>query len=190
MNANTLEANLSNLLKAIDLCIQNKLILPGLILMYCTVDTLGWLDTDDPKASVQKRFTGWVDTYLLPMGNFKFTSLELYAARCGLVHTYTPDSELFKNGRVRRISYAWGNANVKDLDEAINVLNFKTDVAVHVSELYNALDSAVRRFQEDVEKESGRARRVYERASQFFDPLPKEMVEEVAKLRRDDVGDV
>lgn len=184
MNADALRANLNSLLRAIDLCIQNKLILPGLILIYSTIDTLGWLDASNPKASVQKRFTTWVNTYLLPMGNIKCTSLELYAARCGLVHTYTPDSDLFGQGKVRRISYAWGNAKVDDLNKAIKAVNSKTDVAVHVSELYNALDSAVRRFLDDLDKEPARARRVYERASHFFDPLPKELVQDVAKLWR------
>ena len=40
---------------------------------------------------------------------FGVSGLDLYAARCGVLHTYTMDSRLSTEGKAKRILYAWGN---------------------------------------------------------------------------------
>jgi hypothetical protein len=44
------------------------------------------------------------------------TGRELQAARCAVVHTFTPDSNLSKGGKARVIGYAYGKAGVKKLE--------------------------------------------------------------------------
>ena len=141
---------------------------PALILIYSGLDTVGWLDSSDDYAT-RSSFIKWVDAYLLKAKPLQCTSLDLYAARCGLLHTLTPDSQLSSAGKVRRISYAWGTATVQDLQRTIDLTN-KTDelVVVHVNDLYEAWRLGVLQLTEDLEKSTERKSQVYKKASKFF----------------------
>jgi len=90
---------------AIELCFRNKFINPVLILIYSTIDTFSYLDRINDEEKVVDRFARWVDTFLLPNSDLKCSALELYAARCGMVHSSTAESDLSKKGKVRQIFY-------------------------------------------------------------------------------------
>jgi hypothetical protein len=155
----------------IDACIEKKLNCPALILIYSGIDTVGWLDSSEYCAT-RTSFMKRVDAYLLKAKPLQCTSLDLYAARCGLLHTSTPDSKLSYVGKARRICYAWGIASVKDLQRTIHLTN-KTDeyVAVHVNDLYEAWRLGVLQFTEELEKDPDRKSRVYKKAGKFFSEL-------------------
>src|SRR5437764_14091045 len=93
--------DLRDLIRAVRLCLAQHLPLPALMLLYAGIDTAGWLAADDPKAPVGQRFTEWVDRYLLPRTTLKVTALELYAARCAVLHTMTARSDLSDAGKAR-----------------------------------------------------------------------------------------
>ena len=94
---------------AITLCYKNKFINPVLILIYSTMDTLSYLDRINDKETVKKRFTRWVDTFLLLSNSkLKCSSIDLYAARCGMIHSSTAESDLSKSGKAKEIYYARG----------------------------------------------------------------------------------
>lgn len=75
----------------IEACIEKNLTLPSLILIYSAIDTAGWLDSDERDAT-RRSFTDWVDRYLLSVRPLRCSSMDLYAARCGVFHTLTADS--------------------------------------------------------------------------------------------------
>jgi hypothetical protein len=81
--------NIMLLGSGIDACIEKKLSGPALILIYSGIDTVGWLDSSEDYAT-RTSFMKWVDAYLLQAKPLQCTALELYAARCGLLHTFTP----------------------------------------------------------------------------------------------------
>ena len=152
----------------IDACIEKKLIGPALILIYSGIDTVGWLDSSEDYAT-KTSFMKWVDAYLLKVKPLQCTSVELYAARCGLLHTFTPDYKLSSVGKERKIYYAWGSANVQDLRRAIDLTNKIGEyVAVHINDLYEAWRQGVLQFAEEIEKDPDRKSRVYKKASKFF----------------------
>jgi hypothetical protein len=107
------------IITAIDYCISEKLIMPALVLIYSAIDSISWVASDEENQQVGRRFQVWVDTWMLQKYPLPCTALELYAARCGILHTLTPESDLSKKKNVRRISYAWGTAQQKDLEESI-----------------------------------------------------------------------
>jgi hypothetical protein len=104
---------------AITLCYKNKFINPTLILIYTTMDTLSYLDRSNDKETVKKRFIRWLDSYLLlPNSELKCSSIDLYAARCSMVHSSTAESELSKTGQAKEIYYSLGyNDNFTDIIE-------------------------------------------------------------------------
>src|SRR4051812_2144145 len=109
MSAQALAQNMMTLGAGIEACLEKKLQLPTLVLLYTAIDVAAWLSNDDPTARVGKRFMAWVDQYLLKAKPLPCTSADLYAARCGVVHTLTADSDLSDQGKARRICYAWGS---------------------------------------------------------------------------------
>jgi hypothetical protein len=152
----------------VESCIENKLSAPALILIYSGIDTAGWLDSDQPFAT-RTSFIGWVERYLLPSRPLNCTAVDLYAARCGLLHTMTPDSQLSAQGRARRICYAWGQGRVEDIQHTIDISNNSSEyVAVHVEELYEAWRLGLLTFTQEIDTDPARKSRVYAKANQFF----------------------
>lgn len=161
----------------VEACVEKKLTAPALILIYSGIDTAGWLDSDQPFAT-RSSFMDWVNRYLLPSRPLDCTAVELYAARCGLLHTMTPDSQLSAQGRARRICYAWGQARVEDLRRTIDVTNKTSEyVAVHVEELYEAWQSGLLAFTQEIDNDPARRSRVYAKAKQFFSEPPVELLQ-------------
>ena len=100
-------------LKSILVLRQKNFIAPSIILTYSLIDTLAWLNLPPEKDDVgSTEFRIWVDKYLNPKALFQCSSLELYAARCGMGHSHNSDSNLIREGATRKIfySYAMGTA--------------------------------------------------------------------------------
>jgi len=67
-----LEKNLNNIIKSIELCLNAKLQISSLILLYSGIDIMGWLNCAVSKHHKPKEdFIRWVDDYLLPNKNIK-----------------------------------------------------------------------------------------------------------------------
>jgi hypothetical protein len=176
MSELALYRNIMLLGKGIDACIEKKLTAPALILIYSGIDTAGWLDSSEDYAT-KTSFMNWVDAYLLKAKPLQCTSMDLYAARCGLLHTFTPDSKLSSAGKACRICYAWGTASVKDLQRTIDLTNKSGEyVGVHIDDLYEGWRLGVLQFAEELEKDSVRKSRVYSKAARFFSELGMEDV--------------
>ena len=79
------------LVRAIRLCADQKLVEPTLILIYTTIDIHGWLDRETDSDRNRATFTRWTERYFLPAEGVSCTATELYAARCGMLHRCTPD---------------------------------------------------------------------------------------------------
>lgn len=82
----------------------------ALILAYCGIDQVSYLALPAGAIHASKQdFCRWVDRYMpFPEGG---TSMELYAARCGLAHKYGSDTKLHQDGTVKRqLGYCFGGA--------------------------------------------------------------------------------
>jgi hypothetical protein len=182
MSEPALYNNLMLLGSGIEACIEKRLTAPALILIYSAIDTAGWLDSDESYAT-RDSFTNWVDRYLLKAKPLPCTALDLYSGRCGLLHTFTPDSRLSSEGKARRICYAWGTANAEDLQRTI-VLMDSTDkyVAVHLEELYEAWRLGLLLLTGELDGDAVRRSKVYAKAGQFFAELGIEPVKDVLDI--------
>ncbi len=79
----------------------------ALILIYSGIDAMSSLERPDSPSKVKEYFVSWVETYMM-FNNGKVTGVELFAARCGIVHTYGPISDLSKRRKARLIGYTVG----------------------------------------------------------------------------------
>ena len=130
------------------IAITIELLMPCLVLLYSGIEVAASLE---PSAgnNVRDRFEKWVDRYMLNGRSLPCTAMELHAARCAVVHTFTPDSNLSKTGKAHVIGYAFGNADIKKLDDATVLLGRETgQVNVHMKDLIEAFYSAYETYLE------------------------------------------
>lgn len=155
---------------AIDICYKEKFFNPVLILIYTTIDTFSYLDRIDDSEKVVDRFTRWVDNFLLPNSELKCSSIDLYAARCGMVHSSTAESDLSKKGKAKQIYYLHG---IKDtLSEHIKILKRENTICVvSIPKLYIALRNAHINYLKYLRKD-------YDRMILFVDRVNKIMAED------------
>jgi hypothetical protein len=174
--------NMMLLKSGIEACIEKKAITPALVLIYSAIDTTGWLDSREA-FTTRNDFISWVDNYLLKANPLKCTALDLYAARCGLLHTFTPDSQLSSLGRARVICYAWGEAKADVMQQAIDIKNKANDlVAVQVNDLYQAWLSGLALWGEELEKDPVRKTRVLAKAGKFFAEMGVNTMSEILSV--------
>ncbi len=148
--------------------------LPALALVYTIIDVLGSLERKEGEGT-RKAFVRWVDTHLLPDELLPCTALELYAARCGVLHSLTPDADLVTRGEARRLAYAWGKGSAADLREIARRLKRKDVVAIHVGDFIEAVDTAFRSYLEKAGADKDRLKVALKRSSKWFANLPMEV---------------
>lgn len=96
------------LFQVISVALEGNCIEPALILIYSGIDAMSWLDSPAGQEDVTKTdFLNWCEKYLLhPQADSNLTPLDLYAARCGLLHLHTADSRLYRQGKVTKLFYS------------------------------------------------------------------------------------
>jgi len=165
--------NIDDLLHSIDLCFKNRLVFSGLALLYSAMDILAWLSLPQSKNDVRRDdFMAWVDKYLLPKANLNCSAIDIYAARCSIVHSYSSESELSRSGMAHRLCYTIGNKDPKHLQEDLDSVNYDS-IVVHIDTLFLALRNAVNHFKQDIESDQELAARVFGRSeTEFFTVMP------------------
>jgi hypothetical protein len=79
------------------------------------------------------------------------SSTDLYAARCSMLHTLTPDSSLSKKGKANIVAYAWGKAKLEDLKDAAKKAGINNQSFVHVDELFEIYKEGIDNFIADLD---------------------------------------
>jgi hypothetical protein len=172
------------LITAVDYCLTEKLILPALILIYSAIDSVSWLASDDDDQPVGVRFQYWVNNWMLLKYPLPCTAVELYAARCGILHTLTPNSSLHGKKKIRLLSYAWGEAKQENLNESIKLLEYPGLVAVHVNDLFSSFRNGFADFIGTLEEDPMKKDIFAQKASKHFANTEISLVNEFLSLSK------
>jgi len=113
-----------------------------MILIFSIIDILGWMAYGD--MSVKKRFTYWLDTFATL--NNSVSSLDLYSARCGVLHTMTPKSDLSKKLKAKQLYYSWGDSSSELLKESIKLTGKENVSVIHINELFEIIKVGYNNF--------------------------------------------
>lgn len=148
--------NVTSIIEAIEDCYAKRRHVACLILLYSGIDSIAALEAG---SATPETFKTWVASYLLKAGTFACTPTDLYAARCGILHTFSADSNLSKAGRARIVAYAFEKADIADIEKAYKPQNC---VAVHLGELVDAFRVALGNYMEQVLNEPNRLQKVEE----------------------------
>lgn len=146
-----MDNNYKEMFEAIDACYQKALIMPCLSLIYTVIDSISWLGYGDKEESSKKRFVQWVDKYLHPRIKDNCSAIDLYSARCSILHGLSWESELSKNHKAKRIVYSLGRntESSSQLDKELFSQDFVA--SVHIDALIVSLKNAVNAFFADAE---------------------------------------
>jgi len=139
-------SNIETHVAAIRLCLENHFRMPALALIYCGIDVLANLSrlADNPEV-MQSDFVNWAERHMKCKEFLGVSGLDLYAARCGILHSYTMDSRLSTSGRARRILYAWGDKNPDEPMKLLRALD-RPEVMIKIEALFSALLHGIEAF--------------------------------------------
>ena len=171
----TLIKNLDGLDEAVVRCLGARLILPALSILFVGIDIVASLERQ-PGEGTKTSFTRWVEQYLLPAKPLGCTSLDLYAARCGILHTFTAESDLSRTGKARKLYYAWGIALASDLNMTSNRLGKADVVTMHVGDLHGAFRQGELAWFREVTADARRSQTVESAGGAWFTDMSIETV--------------
>ena len=97
-------------LRAIGTCVNEALPEASLTLIYSGIDTFGLLAASaDVVDASSKTFMAWCEIYILPrlqsVEGDPVTAVDLWGARCGVLHTSTPISNVARAGKAHEMWY-------------------------------------------------------------------------------------
>lgn len=154
MDLNEVKAKYNILLKGIKICKDNDLVEPVFILLYSTIDSLAWLNSNEndiKKRKVGVEFKEFSSKYILGKLTQNITPEELYSARCSIVHTISARSKENIKNRSRYLTYANSPQAELEGNNKLKLIN-ENAICVNVFELFVALVNAVTEFLEDISK--------------------------------------
>ena len=154
---------------AIQLCLEHGHRMPALILIFTGIDFMASLTRPETEPDVRRQdVLDWAEKYVLSNGNFSCSALDLYAARCALVHTYTPSSKLSRQKKAKEILYSWGKADGKGAQDLLDQVGMTNSVVVHIDDLIVAFRAGVEQFVRDMARYARKGALARQRANKIF----------------------
>jgi hypothetical protein len=146
---------LSSTVEAIWLLYGKDLYGQLLIIIYSSIDTLGLLDAPPSQSTTSgASFKNWSKKYLLSDPNIEFSDIDLWAARCAVLHTFTSESNLSKSGKAKELQYYAGDKSSPELMQFVSAtksIDGGKHLPVHFEDLIQAFISGFERFVHDLD---------------------------------------
>ena len=156
---------------------------PALVLLYSAIDIAAGLASEAPNAAGKQPFVKWVNRYMAVHDRLGCTALDLYGARCGLVHGFGSASTLSQSGKAKQILYAQGASDAAKLREiaAFSKIDY---VVVHAANLLNTVRESVESFLDDAYSDSKLLERINRNALFAFENLSEARADELLHRSR------
>ena len=116
---------------------------------------MGLLDAPTGQSSATREtFKLWVRKYLLSYPGLEFDEVDLYAARCAVLHTHTSKSALSSSGHARELQYYSGDRGsegaLRFVSLTISMQN-GIHLPIHLEDLLLAFLDALNKFAIDLD---------------------------------------
>lgn len=95
-------------MKAIAHLVDKKLETPALALFYLTIDQLSWVSAPMEESGGQE-FKSWTDKFFIAGESMAITADDIWAARCGTLHTGAAESRDYRKNNASVIYYYQDN---------------------------------------------------------------------------------
>lgn len=148
-----LHSFISEQIEALRLLGDNKLFIPYLMITYTIMDIFADITGDHVRDKyIGKRFEAFATKYLMKHLS-DVTTDDLWGARCGLLHTGTPESDKSRNGVARQILYSWGAADISLVKKLAAKEGKPKYVALSIDSLSIALIKALEDILTEIEND-------------------------------------
>jgi hypothetical protein len=148
----------------------------ALILLYSGIDALAWASL--PSGDVTRSdFCNWVNQYMDPQSSLGCSSEDLYAARCGMLHSSTAESKLSREGRASELWYVTSPHSIPKLDAHRQEVGSRAKV-VYFTALVSAFAEGVMRFSDDLMADAKRQAAADERMGRWLRFMPMNSVQQ------------
>src|ERR1039458_9580716 len=149
-------------------CLDRKQGLPGLALLYATIDILASLERPaNREATGPKEFKQWVENYMSP-SSLNVTPDDLWGARCGLLHTFTPSPDKSRAGIARELKYVRGDKDFVPFAQKEIDPNCSCQVVVDVDSLVEAFQKGIMAFIQAIMRNPQKKLLVFEHSKKLF----------------------
>ncbi len=109
-----------------------------------------------------------INKYLLLDPELTCTSVELYSARCGLLHCNTAESDISRSGKARCLIYTIGLSPEEEVYEHLRPESRGRHVVVHIGKLYKAYNKSIDKLNRRIGQESDFAYIIYRRSVTLY----------------------
>lgn len=158
-----------NINEVVDFAINKNKIVPALILIYSSIDNISVISTIGEARSSREVFKAWVKDWMLKRYPLPCNEVDIYAARCGLLHQHISESDLSNGKKAKQIYYYWGNKDANSLEKAIKLMNKENEiVAVKVEDLFWSFRRGVADCYEENSKDKKWIKSFKEKAKKLF----------------------
>ena len=121
----------------------------ALTFAYVCIDTMSYLSLPSEKSQQDRSdFMAWVDTYLKgdPSQSYEYRGLDVYAARCAVLHAFSAEAELHrKDPGVRVFGYHDGDHHVSHPHLVV------IGIASFVNDIVGAIEAFLAACQDDAD---------------------------------------
>ena len=171
------------MLRGIDVALEAQCLVSGVGLIFATIDSLAALSRpENQESSTRRDFLTWSDRYVRPDASLGCSSVDLYAARCGVLHTYSAESDLARGRKARRLVYEWKAGPKADTSVPLPA----GSIIVEVEALRDAVLRATAEFLLDSQTDPVVSPRVKHHLPSLlcYAPWPRLEVQVAAEVRR------
>jgi len=155
--------------RSIVVCLENQCWDAAVKLIFSGIDTMAFLGMPENQTDVQRNdFITWVEQYIRFPCKEQVTGLDLYGARCGMLHNHSVYSSLAREGKCRWVGYMDKSIPEVKYDPAAS----KDLVLVSISALAESFFAGVDRFLIDVFSNSDKAKIAEGRLKEMVHTFP------------------
>ena len=144
-------AAITGLIRELRQCTAAGCTKAALALAYICIDTMAYLAMPaDQSRQTPQAFIAWVDTYLKADASqpYAYCGVDVYAARCGLLHAFSPEADLHRRDpAIRVFGYHDGGEHVFNPAKAPNLVLIGT--ASLLNDIVTAIEGFLTACQED-----------------------------------------
>ena len=144
----------------IKVALDNGAPMGAVILSYAAIDAMAYLSMPETKTEVtRKDYVDWTERYLKADSSqpYQYKGIDIYGARCGLLHRYGATSNISDKGDCKVFGYHDGSEHMHNpsIDESLVLISMKRFV--------NDFFGAMKAFLSDVIADEGLRDRVDKR---------------------------
>jgi hypothetical protein len=154
--------------RGIEITLENHCYGSAVNLIFSGMDTMAYLNMPAGQQDVERKdFILWVERYIKFPCKEQLTGLDLYGARCAMLHTYGARSKLSREGKCRMVCY---------MDRGIPEIRSKPGiddlVVVSISALADAFFKGIDKFLVDLFANKEKATVAEERLKELVQEYP------------------